>query len=254
MLCSEALRRISNRVGTLDDISGRALNNLFTNQFIIDELNSAMAEYARITKGIQDVYSFPLLTKTPFILAPSLALRSEAYYFISYISNGTIFGMDMRNAPEVYNTFRYSPMSGIANWLMPWGSGKTQYLSIFPMGNTTPNTTNLTIAIGSGDTTIGLNSTAGMVNNNGRVTIESEKILYGYKDATHLYNCVRGAENTTAVSHLISTAVTENNIFLYYSRLPNQLTINADDTKYRIRYSRRSYVWYYKNGCLQHAS
>ena len=230
MLVSEALRRISNRVGTLDDITGKAINNLFTNQFVIDELNTQLQDYARITKGITDVYSFPLNTNTPFIQAPAYALRSEAYHFIGFISRGTIFGMDFRSIPEVYNTFRYSPMAGIANWIMPWGAGKLQYFSIFPMASTSANTTTLTADITAVSTTIPVVSTAGYVSNHGRLTIGSEKILYAYKDLTNFYGCVRGVEMTTAAIATSGTTVSENNVFLHYSRYSPPLTINADDT------------------------
>lgn len=227
---TEAVRRIRFKTGTIDDITNKSINTLFSNQAVIDELNTQLAEYARITKGIQDVYSFPLAKNTPFVQAPQYALRSEAYHFIGYISKGTIFGMDMRGIPEVYNTFRYSPMAGIANWVMPWSAGKSQYFNIFPTTGTAPCATTLTSGINASVTTIPVASTVGFVNNHGRITIGTEKILYTYKDATNFYGCVRGMEMTTAAAHLTSDAVTENNIFLHYSRMSAPLTVEADGT------------------------
>lgn len=214
----------------MDDISLRAINPLFTNIQIVDELNSQLKAYARKTKGIEDVYSFPLYTKAPFVSAPPLALRSESYHFLGYISQGTIFGMDMRNMPEVYNTFRYSPVQGIANWIMPWGAGHNQYLSVFPMGSTTPDATTLSSSVNASVTTIPVVSTAGFVNNHGRITIGTEKILYGYKDATNFYNCVRGVETTVAASHSANDAVIHNNFFIHYARLPIPITVESDGT------------------------
>ena len=230
MIVTTALRRINFRAGTLDDIQGKSINKIFSNLQIMDELDTCLTNYARITKGIQDVYSFPLLRQTPFIQAPQYALRSEAYHFIGYIANGTIFGCDMRGIPEVYNTFRFSPMQGISNWIMPWSSGHSQYLSVFPMSGTSPRTTTLNGSITAADTTITVAATTGFVNNHGRITIGSEKILYTYKDTTHFYGCVRGMEMTTAAVHNSAVAVTENNIFLHYSRYSAPLTINSDDT------------------------
>lgn len=230
MNVTEALRRINFKAGTIDDITSKSINKLFTNQSIIDELNTQLADYARITKGIQDIYSFPLSKNTPFVAAPTYALRSEAYHFIGYISKGTIFGCDMRGIPEIYNTFRYSPMSGVANWVMPWGAGRSQYLSIFPMTGTAPNATAISSDISAAVTTIPAVSTAGFVNNHGRLTIGTEKILYTYKDSTNFYGCVRGVEMTTAATHTSGDAVTENNIFLHYCRMPAPLAAESDDT------------------------
>ena len=136
--------------------------------------------------------------------------------------------MDMRNIPEVYNTFRYSPMQGISNWIMPWAAGGTKYLSVFPMTGTAPMATTLTSGISAVDTTIPVVTTQGFVRNHGRITIGSEKIMYGYSDSTNFYNCVRGMETSVATSYATSVPVTENNFFIHYCRLPYNYTVEND--------------------------
>jgi hypothetical protein len=230
MLVNEALRRISFKVGTLDDITGRAVNPIISNRYIVDELNSQLRQYANITKGIQDVFSMPLNTSVAFIQAPTYALRSQAYYFGYVYSNSTIFPLDIRGVSDALHNFRYNPINGITAWLMPWGAGANgQYLSAFPMKSQSAKTTTITSNISLTDTTIPVASSNGFVANHGRFTIDSEKILYTYKDNTNFYGCVRGVEMTTAVNHTSGVAVTENNLVLFYSRLPVPIVVHDDN-------------------------
>lgn len=230
MIVQEVLRRIKFKLGTTDDISGRALNPIVNNRNIIDELNSQIRQYANITKGIQDVYSFPLEQNQIFVSAPSLALRSESYFHLHLISSGVVYPMDMRGAKDVYKSFVTNPQSGLPNWFMPFNEGNQQRFGVFPMTSNAPNTTTLTAAIDKDDTTIPVTSTTGFINNNGRMTIDSEVITYQYKDATNFYGCVRGAEMTTAINHIDASTVTENNIVMFYSRLHQPITVNDDDS------------------------
>ena len=229
MLVNEAMRRILFNIGGLDDITGKAVNPLINNRQIIDMLNSQLRQYASVTRGISDVYSFPLNTNTPFVAAPTLAIRNRPYYYAFVIVSGVIYPCDVRGPADIYPRFSINPQTGIVNWIMPWYAGKTQYLSTFPMRNTSANTTTLSSAITDTATTLTVVSTSGYINNHGRVTIESEKILYTYKDSTHFYGCVRGVEMTTAANHAISTTVTENNMVLFYSRLPVKITVTDNN-------------------------
>lgn len=229
MNVNEVLRKISFKVGTLDDIGGKAINNIVDNRIVVDELNTQLYQYANITKGITDIYSFHLHTNTPIVEAPALALRSESYYYMFIINSGTIFPLDMRSARDVFPRFRYNPVSGISNWVMPWGAGKSQYLSVFPMNNKSGLSTTLTATINELDTTIPVTSSAGFINNSGRITIGTEKILYGRKDTTNFYDCIRGVEMTTASKHNSADVVNENNVFLFYSRLPVKIIVTDDN-------------------------
>lgn len=228
MRVREALERINYNVGSLDDVTGKAINPIVTNRIIIYQLNTQLQQYANITKGIEDVYSFPLESNTPFVEAPELALRSESYAYGYVISRGTIFPIDMRSPRDVLPRFRVNPVMGITNWFMAWHAGRKKFLSMFPMNSVTRVTTNLTSEIKADAVTIPITSSTGLINNHGRVTIGSEKILYERKDATNLYGCVRGVEQTTASYHPTNEVVYENNVILFYARLPVPIIIRDD--------------------------
>jgi hypothetical protein len=229
MNIDEALRRIQFKVGTWEDISGRSINPIIKNRYIIDELNSQLRQYSNITKGIQDTFTFPLNVNTPYVLAPSLALRSRAYIHAHIIINATIFPMDIRPAQEVYNVFKVQPIQGITNWIMPFSMGKTQYLGLYPNNPSAAQTTTLTADITPLTTTIPVTSTAGFISRFGRLTIGDEKIMYTYTDATNFYGCTREIEQTTAVDHTNTTTVSQNNVVIFYSRLPVNITVNDDN-------------------------
>jgi len=227
MLVSDAYSRITFKVGTPDDTSNRAVNAQVTNRVILAELQDQLRSYANLTKGIHDVFSFSQNQGTTFVQAPTLALRSQGYFFGYVIVNGVRFPFDFRGEKDALNTFRTAPLMGIINWVMPWNAGHTQYLTSFPKSSTNAKTTTLSSGINSTDTTIPVASTAGMMADFGRITIGSEKILYQYKDATNFYGCVRGVEQTMASSHSVSATVTENNIVLMYARLPESIELTS---------------------------
>lgn len=230
MKLKDAYERIAFKVGTMDDASGRSLNPIVPNKVLINELMDQMRSYANITKGIQDVYSFPAYRIAGIYNAPPLALRSQAYFFAYVIVNGTIFAMDIRGARDVYTNFRVSPVYGIVNWIMPWNMGHTAALGTFPNTSSDPHAATLTAAIKFDDTTIPVDSTSGFIAKGGRLTIDDEKILYELKDATNFYGCIRAVEQTTAANHAITTdGVIENNVMLMYSRLPIPIVLTNSD-------------------------
>lgn len=226
MNLQEVLRKINFNIGTFDDISGRAINPIVSNQIIVDQLNTQLNQYANITKGIQDVYSFPLNRNIQFQRGPSLALRSESYFFIYVVSNGIIFPVDMRGQRDVFKTFIFNPINGITNWIMAWNAGSKNYLGFFPNNSLDAKSTTLTADITAADTTIPVVDTTGCVGRNGRITIGSEIIEYQYKDATNFYGCNRGQEMSTAIVHSLGDTIYENNLIIYYSRLAQKLVLN----------------------------
>ena len=225
----EALRRINFKIGTLDDITGRAINNIIETRFIIDELNTQMFQYANKTKGIADTYSTQLDIKKPFILAPKNALRSESYLFGQVIVNGKIFPIDVRGKNDTLNNFTVSPFQGITTWLMPFAQGKTQYLGAFPTNSTSAQITTLTSSINETDTEIEVASTKGFIRTFGRLQIGNEKVMYEYCDDTKFYGCVRGIEQTTPQKHNANDNVTHCNLILYYARLPEKIVVYDDN-------------------------
>jgi hypothetical protein len=229
MKLQDAYNRITFKVGTMDDASGRALNPIVTNRVLIAELIDQLRSYANITKGIQDIYSFSANRNVVFVNAPELALRSQGYFHAHIISNAMIFPMDFRGQRDVYNNFKVNPVYGITNWLMPWNAGHSQFIGAYPSTSISAKTTTLTAGVSISDTTIPVAASAGYIANWGRITIDSEKILYEYKDATNFYQCIRGVEQTVPAIHANTATVTENNVILGYSRLPVPITLTNDN-------------------------
>jgi len=228
MRIQRALEIIRFDTGTLSDISGRSINNLFSDKNILDRLYAELNQYANVTKAIEDVYSFALNDDTPYVAAPSLALRSETYKFIIYVLNGRYFPMDIRGFAGSYNNFPTRTIEGIPSWVLPFGTKGSDRLFFFPQASSDANTTTITSDITISDTTIPVTSSSGFVAGDGRITIGSEKILYGYKDSTNLYDCVRGVEQTTAAAHSSGATVTEHNVYCYYSRLHTDIRLPAN--------------------------
>ena len=225
----EALRRINFKIGTLDDITGRAINNIVETRYIIDELNTQMFQYANKTKGIRDTYSTIINHNEPIIKAPKNALRSCSYLFGEVIVDGKIFPLDVRGTNNVLNNFTVNPYTGITSWLMPFAQGKTQYLGAYPTSSTSATVTKLAVDILSTDTEIEVESTKGFIRNFGRLKIGTETIMYQYCDETKFYGCIRGIEGTTPQNFEADTDVTHCNLILYYAKLPEKIEVYDDN-------------------------
>ena len=225
----EVLRKINFKIGTLDDITGRAINNIVETRYIIDELNTQMFQYANKTKGVQDTYSTVANYNEPIIKAPQNALRSCSYIFAEVIVNGRIFPIDVRGTNNVLNNFTVNPYNGITSWLMPFAQGKTQFLAAYPTNSTSAKVTKLADDIKAEDTTIEVDSTNGFIRNFGRIQIGTEKILYQSCDSTKFYGCIRGIEGTTPQNFAQDTDVTHCNLILYYAKLPEKIVVYDDN-------------------------
>ena len=225
----EALRRINFKIGTLDDITGRAINNIVETRYIIDELNTQMFQYANKTKGVRDTYSTIVNLNEPIIKAPKNALRSCSYLFGEVIVDGKIFPLDVRGTNNVLNNFTVNPYTGITSWLMPFSQGKTQYLGAYPTSSTSATVTKLAVDILSTDTEIEVESTKGFIRNFGRLKIGTETIMYQYCDETKFYGCIRGIEGTTPQNFEENTDVTHCNLILYYAKLPEKIEVYDDN-------------------------
>lgn len=222
---NSALMRIKFKIGSIDDISSKAVNQLVSTSNMIYELNAQSINYAVKTLGIRDVFSHPVTSNDQFITAPTYALRSNAYQFALLIVNGYIQPLDIRGQRDISSIYRFSPMRGIGSWLSIVQEVNVQRIFFYPIPGISYHTTTLTAGISASDTTIPVASTASFISTGGRITIGSEKILYEYKDATNFYGCVRGLEMTTAATHSTSATVSENNLILNYARMPLSWTV-----------------------------
>lgn len=221
----DVVKIIRNNTSTLAELNGKSLNSLFTNQFLISQLNLALSTYSDSTKAIEDFYSLPF-GATEFIEAPPLALRDESYrYAIIWLGN-LKYIIDATDMNRLNNVFRYQTLSGIPRWFLGW----KDKIYINPINMQGFKTTTLAADISYSDTTITLTDASTFIPYQGRITIGNEKILYAYKTGNVFYGCERGIEQTTAVNHIAADAVNENNLWIFYRRLHEKFSTNDNDT------------------------
>lgn len=229
MILSDALNRILFKIGSIDDIQNRALNQIVSTSNIIYELNEQMKYYAMYTKGIQDFFSRPITSNDQFISAPTNALRSQAYNYAYLITRGWVQPLDIRGQKDTVPIFRGLPIKSVGGWIVVMSDVNaginSQKIYFYPMSGTTYNTTTLTSSITSSDTTIPVANAGSFITTNGRITIGSEIIQYKYRDLLNFYECSRGLEGTTAASANNGATVKENNLIIHYCRLPTTFTV-----------------------------
>jgi len=223
MLVRDALEIIRFNTSTLDELSGKSINTLFSNRNIVQQLTYSLDKYAIETQGIEGIYSFPLNTLVQSVPMPPLALRTKTYRLILLYIAGFKYLLDVANLSEANANFRFE-YSAIPRWVMPWEDN----LDLFPSSSTSYNTTLTTSALEETDTTIPVVSTNSFLIQNGRFTIGTEVIKYSYVDSTHFYGCSRGQEGTTAARHTISSPVNENNCWIYYLKKHFRIPIYGD--------------------------
>lgn len=225
MLVREAIQRIRFNTSTLDDLSGRAVNTLFNDQNIAYQLNTALDKYASETQGIQGLYTFPLETTSESFDAPPLALKTKVYRWLHVRVSGVLYPVDVTNLNTAITNFRYE-WSGIPRWVVPW----QDVINIYPsIASSNYYYTTLSQAINKTDTTLLLDDASGLLLRNGRISIGTEKIKYGYQENNYLYNCERGVEDTTAQNHAIGDTVKENNFWVFYYKKNFKITVEGPE-------------------------
>lgn len=213
MLVREVIERISFNIATLNDLSGKSTNNLFTQKQIVFQLNSALDKYASKTLALQGIYSTPFGQDLKWIDAPPRALRSRTYKSVIAYVDGRIYCMRDADWALADMQFPYE-ITGIPRYFLPW----QDRLYIYPSNGNDYSTTYTTADISKIDTTIPVQEVGGnFPQKMGIFTIGDEKVMYQDSDSTNFYGCVRGFEDTIASAHTINTLVSENNLhFLYY--------------------------------------
>lgn len=211
MKVRECLEIIWFNTNTLDALSGKATNNLFSNRNIIQQLKYSLDKYALETKALEGIYSFPLSTNIQSVDEPPDILRTTAYKMIVVYIQGRIYCLNIPNLNQVKTQFPYD-IQGLPRFAMPFQNE----LYIYPTSGTSYNTTTLTEKISKTDTTIYVEDTGNFPLKNGRVTIGDEKIKFSYSDTTTFYECSRGIEGTTASIHDRNDLLSENNCQIFY--------------------------------------
>jgi hypothetical protein len=211
MLVKDVLSRIRFNTSTMDDLSGRSVSNLFTNKNIIEQLTFSMDDYAVETLGIEGIFSMPLDTNVQFIEAPPLAIRTQSIRYMFVFMNGTMYPLDGVSINRSVQSFPVYT-SGVPRWVFQWENN----LYIQSCAGTPYNTTTITSSIDKNASTIPVALAGSFPLKSGRITIDSEKITYKYRDNTNFYQCERGQEDTEAASHLNAATVNENNLQIFY--------------------------------------
>lgn len=224
MLVSEVISRINLALGEPDDLTGKAINSLFSNKRIVEHLQNALDQYASITKGIESVYSAPVYKNRRNVNAPSDAIRSKAYKSAVITHNNLSTTLTYKDL-EYVSKFYSNQYSGFPNVFNVWD----KQIRIYPQIDTDPISTILTNNINATATTINIDSGGNLPDLDGRVTIGNEKILYQNRTTTQLNDCVRGIEGTTASSHSANTDVIENNFILHYRKKHFKILVDNND-------------------------
>ena len=99
--------------------------------------------------------------------------------------------------------------------------------AIYAYDNTSSSTT-LDGAIDASVTTVTVDSTTGF-EDIGTITIDTEKISYTAKTATTFTGCTRGADSTTAASHLDNITVTRSSKWYNITRTSGAYSATADE-------------------------
>ena len=213
MLVSDVVSRINLALGEPDDLTGKAINSLFSNKRIVEHLQNALDQYASITKGIENIYSSAVYKNKRKVNGPSDAIRSEAYRTAVITHNNLSTQLEFKDLNYV-NKFYNNQYSGFPRVFNIWNNE----IRIYPQIDTDPVSTTLSNNINATATTINIASGGNLPDLDGRISIGNEKILYENRTTTQLNGCVRGIEGTTASSHNTGDAVIENNFILYYRK------------------------------------
>lgn len=211
MLVKDVLERIRFATATLNDLSGKNTNNLFSNNNIVQQLKYSLDKYAAVTQAIEGIYSFPLDPDTKYVPAPTNALRSETYRAIIVYIQQRIYCLNIPDLADALSLFPYE-IAGVPRFVIPW----EKMIYFYPTNSNSYNTTNLTENINESDITIPVYDTNSFPLKDGRVTIGEEKIHYQYTDGTNFYHCQRGVEDTVAANHIKGSVVKENNCHMFY--------------------------------------
>ena len=225
MLVSDAISRIRFQTNTNEDNTGRNINALFSNKNLVAQFMLCLDQYASFTKGIEDIFSYPLGTDVRSITGPEYVIRGEGYRYIYVWRSGRRYSINIKDLNFTQTRYPYQTYTGIPQFVSIWNDE----IYFYPDSNASYRTATLTQSLVDTDTTITVGSTTNFPEQNGRITIGTEKIRYERKTATQFLNCTRGIEDTTAIPHDNASTVNENNLMIFYNRRIKPITVDSND-------------------------
>jgi hypothetical protein len=229
MKLKDVLSRIRFSTNTTDDLSGKTVQSLFTNQSIIQQLKFALDKYASFTKALESTWSTQAWRTTALVTAPPQILRSKGLRFLFIYNKGLRYPLIEKDPNTIYANFYVQNIVGIPAWFLYFDNE----IHLFPINNLEPSVSTILTALSPTDTQITLATDITLALKDGRVTIGNEKILYKYKTGTTLFQCTRGIEDTIAEEHNAGDTITENNVHMLYYKMhwsfdvPNSDKIDA---------------------------
>lgn len=221
----DVIERIRFNTATQDDLTNKSVDTLFSNKNIVQQLKFALDQYSNYTKALDAIHSVPLTGTISVIDPPTDILRSEGIRMLIWFINGFAYPLNEFDLNSTYANFPVT-VQGLPKWFQYWDD----QITFYPQNSNGFNSTTLTSNVLATDTTIPVVSTSGFSPQNGRFTLNNEKIRYKLKDGTNFLNCTRAIEDTTASSHTSGDTVDENNVWMYYTQLHFPITVLPDDT------------------------
>jgi hypothetical protein len=194
----------------------------------VDEPTSAYFNDRQIIRLInegQRIVARDLYSITDIVTSSTIANQQEYLLPDDFIKESNLifeFGETHRALEEVMlDRLLYpSPTSGTPEEYAIDLANRKFFLRPTPSANA--STTTLNGAHSSTDTIITVTDTSAFPGS-GRIKVDSEIIQYTAKTSTTFTGCIRGADGTIASTHNNGATVTQQNLFLYYSRLPKEL-------------------------------
>jgi hypothetical protein len=225
MIVKDVVSRIRFQTNTNDDNTGKSANSLFTNKQLVGQLQFALDQYASYTKAIESIYSSPVSSNIRSISLPPDIIRNDGFRFIYIWRDGRKYPINIRDLNKTQTEFPNQTVSGIPRFVSVWGD----QIYLYPDSDTSYLSTTLTSGILAADTTINVEDATSFPEQNGRVTINEEKIMYQTRTKTQLLNCTRGIEETSAQDQTNGDTVKENNFYVFYRKLPFKITVDSSD-------------------------
>ena len=197
------------------------LNSSITNEEIDDELNMSQKEIAH-----DRLWSFYENTKSFSSVANQYEYSLATNVFKVYDANYDTQPLAITDLHR-WEILRWdSDITGDPTHICMWGNKAR----IYPYPSSSADTTTLGVAITTTTATTITVVSSSDFQSQGRIIIDSEVIEYTGKTSTTFTGCTRGAEDTTAATHLIAATVTERDFVYHFQEEPDNLADETDET------------------------
>lgn len=201
----------------------------FTNAELLTWINYGIRNFSRKTEWLEKTKAYPMVANQYLYDLPSDILKVDSVYFEGK------YRVWPRDREQFHTTVGHSPATpGPRPWLyeqFPWDTK----LRIYPVPSSASASSTLSGGINDSVTSLTL-ADASSFPSTGRVTINSEQILYYAKSSNTLSQLVRGDGFTTAVSHSNGDTVKYAPLEVSFAYQPPDLSGDSDTTRFSTVY------------------